>query len=280
MFVESIDNNSISNHLKQLTKEPHVAGSPENFKTAKYVESTFKDCGLDAHHKHFDVLLTYPLHRSLVLTQPGHEPIKLFLNERAVPGDPFTNNSKVLRPFHGYAPSGNTSAEAVYANYGRQEDFEKLFQLGVTVEGAIVIARYGMIFRGDIVENAALAGAVAVVIYSDSFDYGNNGTQGYYPDSQWLPPSGAQRGSVYRGIGDPLTPGWASESDAERLSVDDPATILPRIPSLPISAEDALPILRSLSGPVAPVEWQGTLELSEYKLGSGPGRLDFSYVVK
>ncbi|KAG0622034.1 hypothetical protein M758_3G066300 [Ceratodon purpureus] len=278
MFVDYIDNNSISNHLQQLTKEPHVAGTTENFKTAEYVESTFRDYGLDAHHKDFDVLLTYPLHRSLVLTQPGHETIELFLNERAVPGDPYSNNSKVMPPFHGYAPSGNASAEVVYANYGRQEDFEKLSQLGATVEGAIVIARYGMIYRGDIVENAARAGAVAVVIYSDPFDYGNNGTQGYYPDSQWLPPSGAQRGSVYRGIGDPLTPGWASESEAERLSVDDPNTMLPRIPSLPISAEDALPILRSLSGPVAPLEWQGTLELSDYKLGRGPGRLNFSYV--
>ena len=280
MFVESIDNNSISNHLKHLTKEPHVAGTPENFETAKYVECMFKDYGLNAHHKDYDVLLTYPLHRSLVLTQPDYEPIHFSLHEKAVPGDPFTNNSKVIPPFHGYAPSGNASAEIVYANYGRYEDFKKLSQLGVIVKGTIVIARYGMIYRGDIVENAARAGAVGVVIYSDPFDYGNNGTQGYYPDSKWLPPSGVQRGSVFRGIGDPLTPGWASEFDAERLSVDDPATLLARIPSMPISAEDALPILRSLGGPVAPVEWQGTLELSEYKLGRGPGRLNFSYVVK
>lgn len=280
MFIESIDNNSISNHLKHITKEPHVAGTPENFITAQYVESSFKEYGLDAHHKDYDVLLSYPLHRSLVLSQPDHEPIAFLLTERAVPGDPYSNNSKVTPPFHGYAPSGNASAEVVYANYGQDEDFQKLAQLGVQVEGAIVIARYGMIFRGDIVENAAKAGAVAVVIYSDPFDYGNNGTQGYYPDSQWLPPSGVQRGSVFRGVGDPLTPGWVSESSAERLSVDDPAAEMPRIPSLPISAEDALPILKSLGGPAAPAEWQGALKLSEYKLGRGPGTLNISYVVK
>lgn len=278
IFVESIDNNSISNHLKQITKEPHVAGTSENFKTADYVESNFKTYGLNAHHKDYNVLLTYPLHRSVVLTQPNHEPIKLLLNEEAVAGDPYSNNSNIIPTFHAYAPSGNASAEVIYANYGALEDFQKLAQLGVKVEGAIVIAKYGMIYRGDIVENAAQAGAVAVVIYSDPLDYGNNGTEGYYPDSQWLPPSGVQRGSVFRGIGDPLTPGWASETDAERLSVDDPSAQMPRIPSLPISAEDALPILRSLEGPVAPSEWQGALNLSEYKLGRGPGRLDISYV--
>lgn len=280
MFIESIDNTSIGNHLKHITKEPHVAGTPENFATAQYVESSFKGYGLDAHHKDYDVLLSYPLHRSLVLSQPDYGPVEFLLKERAIPGDPYTNNSKVTPPFHAYAPSGNTSAEVVYANYGQEEDFRKLSQLGVKVEGAIVIAKYGKIFRGSIVENAAQAGAVAVVIYSDPFDYAKNGTQGYYPDSQWLPPSGVQRGSVFRGVGDPLTPGWASESGAEKLSVDDPATMMPRIPSLPISAEDALPILKSLGGPVAPVEWQGALELSEYKLGRGPGRLNISYVVK
>lgn len=278
MFVQSIDNNSISNHLKEITKEPHVAGTAENFKTAEYVEYTFKAYGLDAHHKDYDVLLTYPLHRLLVLTQPDHEPIKFSLKEKAVAGDPYSNRSNIIPTFHAYAPSGNASAEVVYANYGRREDFQKLAQLGLKVEGAIVIAKYAKIYRGDIVENAAQAGAVAVVIYSDPLDYGNNATQGYYPSSQWLPPSGVQRGSVFRGIGDPQTPGWASESGAERLSVDDPAAQLPRIPSMPISAEDALPILRSLGGPVAPIEWQGGLELSEYKLGRGPGRLDLSYV--
>lgn len=257
-----------------------MAGTRENFNTAQYVETSFKEYGLDAHHKDYDVLLTYPLHRSLVLSQPDHEPVEFLLKEGAIPSDIYTNNSKVIPPFHAYAPSGNASAEVVYANYGREEDFLMLAQIGVKVQGAIVIAKYGSIYRGDIVENAAQAGAVAVVIYSDPFDYRKNGSQNYYPESKWLPPSGVQRGSVYTGIGDPLTPGWVSEPDAERLSVDDPAAMMPRIPSLPISAEDALPILKSLGGPVAPVKWQGALELSEYKLGRGPGRLNISYVVK
>lgn len=37
----------------------------------------------------------------------------------------------------------------VYVNYGREQDFEKLKDLNVTVDGHIVIARYGKIFRGN-----------------------------------------------------------------------------------------------------------------------------------
>ena len=278
VFIESVDNNSLSRHLKQLTKDPHVAGTPENFVTAQFVQASFESYGLDAHHKDYDVLLSYPLHRSLTLTQPQKQNLEFALTESAFPSDPYSNNSKVIPTFHGLSPSGNASGEVVYANYGRQEDFERLALLGVEVSGTIVIAKYGAIYRGDIVDQAAKAGALAVVIFSDPLDYGHNGTEGYYPKSKWLPPSGAQRGSVYQGIGDPLTPGWVSDVDAERLSPDDPAAKLPKIPSLPISAEDALPILQSLGGPIAPADWQGALNLS-YKLGRGPGRLNLSYVV-
>lgn len=278
-YLESVCNNSISTHLRYLTKAPHVAGSPENFATADYVQSTFVKYGLEAHHKDYNVLLSYPLHRSLVLTQPVAKPIALSLQEKAVSGDPYSNDSRVIPTFHAYSPSGNASAEVVYAFYGRTKDFQKLSQLGVKVEGAVVIARYGKIYRGDIVENAFTAGAVAVVIYSDPQDYAANGTRGFYPDSKWLPPSGVQRGSVFRGIGDPLTPGWASSPDAERLLMSDPEAKMPRIPSLPISADDALPILRSLGGSVAPPEWRGGLDLPQYNLGRGPGRLTLSYVV-
>lgn len=277
VFIESVDNNSLSRHLKQLTKDPHVAGTPENFVTAQFVQASFESYGLDAHHKDYDVLLSYPLHRSLSLTQPQKQNLEFALTESAFPSDPYSNNSKVIPTFHGLSPSGNASGEVVYANYGRQEDFERLALLGVEVSGTIVIAKYGAIYRGDIVDQAAKAGALAVVIFSDPLDYGHNGTEGYYPKSKWLPPSGAQRGSVYQGIGDPLTPGWVSDVDAERLSPDDPAAKLPKIPSLPISAEDALPILQSLGGPIAPADWQGALNLS-YKLGRGPGRLNLSYV--
>jgi N-acetylated-alpha-linked acidic dipeptidase len=274
-----VNNASIRDHVFCLTKEPHVAGTPEDFATAEYVFQRFQDYGLSAHYTDYDVLLSYPLHRSLILSAPTKEPLVLSLKEKPVEGDVYSSNPKVMPTFHGFSPSGNVSAEVVYANYGRLEDFQKLENLGINVKDAIVIARYGLIYRGDIVENAALAGAVAVVIYSDPQDYAANYTQGVYPYGRWLPPSGTQRGSVYKGLGDPLTPGWPSTPDAERISLTDPETMLPTIPSLPISAEDALPILASLSGPTSPAEWHGALDLPEYRVGRGPGALNFSFSV-
>jgi N-acetylated-alpha-linked acidic dipeptidase len=278
-FIGSVNNASIRNHVFCLTKEPHVAGTPEDFATAEYVFQRFQDYGLSAHYTDYDVLLSYPLHRSLILSAPTKEPLVLSLKEKPVEGDVYSSNPKVMPTFHGFSPSGNVSAEVVYANYGRLEDFQKLENLGINVKDAIVIARYGLIYRGDIVENAALAGAVAVVIYSDPQDYAANYTQGVYPYGRWLPPSGTQRGSVYKGLGDPLTPGWPSTPDAERISLTDPETMLPTIPSLPISAEDALPILASLSGPTSPAEWHGALDLPQYRVGRGPGALNFSFSV-
>eukprot|EP01018_Ginkgo_biloba_P004688 Gb_19168 [translate_table: standard] len=245
-FLKMGCNETIAKHLMKITEEPHVAGTPENFATADYVLSTFQSYGLDAHYTDFHVLLSYPLSRSLSLSLPDGQITHFDLKEKVLDSDPSTKSSKVIPTFHAYSPSGDVSAEVVYANYGREEDYYTLREMGIDVRGAIVLAKYWMIYRGDIIENAAKAGAIGVVVYSDPQDYGGNRTQGYYPDSRWLPPTGVQRGSVYAEIGDPLTPGWPSISDAERLSDDDLKASMPPIPSLPISAEDATAIMMSL----------------------------------
>eukprot|EP01018_Ginkgo_biloba_P004545 Gb_36799 [translate_table: standard] len=278
-FLKMGCNETIAKHLMKITEEPHVAGTPENFATADYVLSTFQSYGLDAHYTDFDVLLSYPLSRSLSLSLPDGQITHFDLKEKVIDSDPSTKSSKVIPTFHAFSPSGDVSAEVVYANYGREEDYYTLREMGIDVRGAIVIAKYCMIYRGDIIENAANAGAIGVVVYSDPQDYGGNRTQGYYPDSRWLPPTGVQRGSVYAGIGDPLTPGWPGISDAERLSDDDLKASMPPIPSLPISAEDATAIMMSLQGPVAPANWHGALDIPQYRLGKGPGVLNLNYKV-
>ncbi|KAG5376555.1 hypothetical protein IGI04_041151 [Brassica rapa subsp. trilocularis] len=166
---------------------------------------------------------------------------------------------EVTPTFHAYAKSGDVSGPAAYANYGRVEDF-----LGLNVSGAVVVARYGEIYRGDIVRNAYEAGAVGVVIYTDERDYG--GGDECFPESKWMPPSGVQVGTVYKGLGDPTTPGWASVDGCERVSEEgvELRGDSPGIPSLPISAADAEVILKSVVGGVGP----------------GPGILNLSYVGK
>lgn len=62
MFVQFIDNNSISNYLKEIIKEFYVVGIVENFKIVEYVEYIFKVYGLDVYYKDYDVLLIYFLY--------------------------------------------------------------------------------------------------------------------------------------------------------------------------------------------------------------------------
>ncbi|KAH7443677.1 hypothetical protein KP509_02G045700 [Ceratopteris richardii] len=276
-FVQSASTSSAVHHLKELTKLPHVAGSVEDMATAAYVKQAFERYGLKTSSTDYEVLLSYPLERSLVVLYPNGSHVSLSLQEKPPNMDHNITFAEAIAPFHAYAPSGNATAEVVYVNYGRQEDYAKLEEMNVNVNGKIVIVRYGKVFRGDIVSIATKAGARAVIIYSDPQDFAGGGNSGFFPNSEWLPPSGVQRGTVFRGSGDPLTPGWPSTPNSERLSNREVAALLPKIPSLPISASDAFIIMSSLGGVVAPREWHGGLEIPEYTVGAGPLRLNLTY---
>ncbi|HEX6849473.1 MAG TPA: M28 family peptidase, partial [Chitinophagaceae bacterium] len=82
--------------------------------------------------------------------------------------------------------------------------------------------------------------------------------------------------------GDPLTPGVGATKDAKRLNREDVVTIM-KIPVLPISYEDALPLLQSLGGPVVPAAWRGSLPLTYH---AGPStdkvhlKLQFNWDIK
>ncbi|KAK9102286.1 hypothetical protein Sjap_019540 [Stephania japonica] len=148
------------------------------------------------------------------------------LRQETYPGDPYGGVSReVLPTFHAYAKSGTAVGPAAYANYGRAEDFAALRRMRVDVAGAVVVARYGKVYRGDIVRNAAEAGAAGVVVFSDRKDYGGSGDGdgggGVFPEGRWMPRSGVQVGSVYRGAGDPTTPGWGSVVACERVGKEE-----------------------------------------------------------
>ncbi|KAL3675040.1 hypothetical protein R1sor_024988 [Riccia sorocarpa] len=274
-YIDGVYKETIRYYLQDITTQPHVAGTAENNAEADYIRFAFQRFGIPTHYSDYDVLLTYPLNRTLVLSGHGGSSLDMHLEEEVVDEDPYTKNPKIIPPFHGYSPSGNVDAEVVYANYGSQEDFAVLQKMGIKINGSIILARSGKTFRGDVVHYAAQLGAAAVITYSDPIDFANNRTQGYYPQSQWLPPSGAQRGTVFRGVGDPLTPGWPSTKGAEHLDLED--ANLPTIPSMPISAENAESIFKALAGQEAPKDWQGGLNLSVYRVGRGPARLNFTF---
>ncbi|KAJ9688301.1 hypothetical protein PVL29_014143 [Vitis rotundifolia] len=277
------DNASISHHLYTLTRRPHIAGSKANADAAAYVLSTLSSYAVRSHIVSYDVALTYPVSRSLTLIRPTPEPSTTFdLRQEIYDGDPYADvASEVVPTFHAYAKSGTVAGPVVYVNYGRVEDYEVLKEMGVSVEGTVVLARYGKIFRGDIVQNAFAAGAIGAVVYTDRKDYGGGGGDArWFPDDKWMPPSGVQVGSVLTVDGDPTTPGWASTRDeCERLSEEEVENGggVGMIPSLPISAADGEAIMRTIGGQVANDDWQGSTDAPVYRVGPGPAILNLSY---
>ncbi|KAK0570869.1 hypothetical protein LWI29_007716 [Acer saccharum] len=280
------DNVSIAHHLHTLTSRPHVAGSEANAEAAAYVLSVFTSCDIQSHMASYQVFLTYPVSRALSLTRPSPTPadssiITFPLRQEIYDGDPYADvASQVLPTFHAYAKSGSVTGPAVYVNYGRVEDYATLREMGVNVSGSVVLARYGGIFRGDIVNNAYEAGAIGALIYTDRKDYGGGGSDAkWFPDDKWMPPSGVQVGTVYVGTGDPTTPGWASSEGCERLSYEEveKAAALPLIPSLPISSADGETIIRSIDGKQANDDWQGDKDAPLYRVGPGPGVVNLTY---
>jgi N-acetylated-alpha-linked acidic dipeptidase len=175
----------------------------------------------------------------------------------------------VVVGYNAYSPPGDVSGQVVYANYGLPADYAELDKLGVSVEGKIVLVRYGQSFRGVKVHVAEQHGAKGVIIYSDPEDDGF--VRGpVYPVGPWRPSDSIQRGSIqfiWDYPGDPLTPGAPSVPGTKRLDPSQ-ATDIAKIPSTPISYGDAEPLLRALKGPEAPESFQGGLGFP-YHVGPG-----------
>lgn len=254
--------------LFALTEEPHVAGTPAQQKVVEFVRDRFKEFGLATEMVKYDVFLNYPKSVSLRITEPREE--KLALVEDVYSRDKDSTSQGEFPAFHGYGASGKAAGQIVYVNYGSPADFDRLKSMGISVEGRIVLVRYGGAFRGLKVKESQDRGAAGVLIYSDPEDDGYMRGD-IYPEGPWRPASGIQRGSVQflsTQPGDPGTPGYASISSARRLARNQMET-LPKIPSLPIAYREAEKLLRDIGGPRVPDAWQGGLPFS-YHVGPGP----------
>ena len=260
---------SLRSYMKRLAARPNQVGSPYNKEGAEWLAGLFRSWGLDAKIETFDVLFPTPRERRLELVAPTKFVARL--QEPAVPGDPTSSQqAEQLPTYNAYSIDGDVTGPLVFVNYGIPADYEQLERMGVSVKGAIVIAKYGGSWRGIKPKVAAEHGAIGTIIYSDPADDGY--AQGdVYPVGPYRPRDGVQRGSVadmplYPG--DPLTPGVGATPDAKRLPLSEART-LTRIPVLPISYGDAQPLLAAIGGRVVPAEWRGALPIT-YKIGPGP----------
>jgi N-acetylated-alpha-linked acidic dipeptidase len=259
-------------YMRRLAARPHHVGSPYDKDNAEWLLGKFKEWGLDAKIENFDVLFPSPKERAVELIEPTHYTAKL--EEPIVSVDPTSNQQgEQLPTYNAYSIDGDVTAPLVYVNYGVPDDYEQLDRLGISVKGAIVIARYGGSWRGIKPKVAAEHGAVGCIIYSDPHEDGY--FQGdVYPIGAWRSNEGVQRGSVMDMPlypGDPLTPGVGASEGAKRLPLSEAKTIT-KIPVLPISYGDAKPLLGALQGPVAPPNWRGALPLT-YHVGPGPAKV-------
>jgi N-acetylated-alpha-linked acidic dipeptidase len=280
-FLTVPDAKLAGEELKTLTAAPHIAGSKEDHDTALYVAEKFKAAGLDTSIVAYKAWLNLPTEIKVTATDASGKVLMTGPTREHVEGDPFQDDPRVVNAFNGSSPSGDVTADVVYANYGRPEDFKKLDDLGISVKGKIVLTRYGGNFRGVKVYIAQERGAAGVIIYSDPADDGwRRGDK--YPEGPWRPDTGVQRGSVgfmFEFPGDPTTPGVASVPslpDSQRILPQQSAQ-MPKIPVTPISYHDAWPILHHLAGPESPREWQGALPFT-YHVGPGPAKLKMHLV--
>ncbi len=282
-FESKIDTSNLDSWMKKMAARPHYVGTEYGKELSEWMLKQFKSWGYDAKIETYHVLFPYPKVRVLELTEPTSYKAKL----KAVPvaGDTYTEQGEELLPsYNAFSSDGEVEAELVFVNYGIPADYEVLDKLGIDVKGKIVIAKYYGSWRGIKPKLAAEKGAIGCIIYSDPKDDGY--VRGdVYPKGAFKNKTGVQRGSVMDMPlypGDVLTPGYGATLEADRLDRKDAPTIT-KIPVLPISYEDAQPLLEALEGPLAPGTWRGGLPIT-YHIGPGPAKvhlkLEFDWQLK
>ena len=257
--------------LRHLTEEPHLAGTENSRKVAEYLHTEFESYGLRVQVYEYHVYLPHPLEVHVELVSPGEH--LAVGKEASWEWDKDSYETEIVPGYNAYSPDGDVTAELIYVNRGLPEDYQILNERGISVAGKICIARYGGSYRGVKAKVAGDHGAVGLILYSDPADDGYMRGD-VYPRGPWRSADAVQRGTVkyiFQHASDPLTPGWASTKEADRLSIAE-ATDLPKIPVVPLAYRDAQPFLKALAGPNVLPEWQGGLPFA-YHIGPGPAKV-------
>jgi len=267
-FDGYLDAKNLDTWMKKLTARPHHVGSSYGKENAEFIAKLFESWGFDTSIETYYVLFPTPKVRLLEMTGP--ETYTANLTEPPVAGDATSGQQDEQLPtYNSYSIDGDVTGELVYVNQGIPKDYLELEKRGIDVKGKIVIARYGGSWRGIKPKVAAEKGAIGCILFSDPIDDGYY--QGdVYPLGAFKNENGVQRGSVQDMPlypGDPSTPGEGSTKNVERLAISEIPT-LTKIPVIPISISDALPLLQALEGPVAPQNWRGALPIT-YHIGPG-----------
>lgn len=260
-LVSAIQPDSAARWARGLAGQSHVAGTPSQVATRDSVVKWMRAAGLEVAYDSLVLYLPEPLSVSLEQTAPVTRRFELV---EPPLGD---EGYEQVPQFNAYSGNGTADAQVVYANYGLPDDYAVLDSLGISVEGRIVLVRYGGSFRGIKAREAEARGAAGLLMYSDPQADGFARGE-VLPDGPQRPPRGVQRGSVLNADGDPSTPGEPSLPGAARTPEAEMEGIA-HIPILPIGYAVAEELLRDLGGPAAPEGWVGALDVG-YRPGPGP----------
>lgn len=270
-YLKTVNFDQFKVHLKELTKAPHITGTPENEAVKDYMVQVMSDAGMAVKIHPYDVYLpNHPGESLLQIIAPVT--MTLSQQEGALESDPYSADSRLHKGFNAFSGSGDVTAEVIYANYGTKADFEKLAEMGIDLNGKVVIARYGGNFRGYKAKFAEQYGAAALIIFTDPKDSGS-GKGAVYPDGPYFNETTIQRGSLLTldYTGDPLTPNVPAlprdgKEQVKRLDPKDVA--FHTIPVSPIGYGAAKEILSRMTGNNVPESWQGGLPF-DYKIQGG-----------
>lgn len=259
ILLDTPDSKKAEEWSRYYTAGAHMAG--QNYSQALWTKKKWESFGVKSEIATYDVYLNRPVDHRLALLHETEKKksgvtewkvaYEASLKEDVLDDDPTSGLDYTIPTFHGYSASGNVTAPIVYVNYGTYQDFEDLIKANVSLKGKIAIARYGGIFRGLKVKRAQELGMIGTILYSDPGDDGDiteeKGLK-QYPEGPARQASSVQRGSTeFLSIlpGDPTTPGYPSKPGVPRAPTE---RVIPVIPSIPISYQDALPLLKALNG--------------------------------
>ena len=261
-FVQgSANKDNIAAYLSRIASFDHVAGTEGDYYLATWMKERWLafDSLDKVEMQEYYVYLNYPTPdgRSVKIISPETKKWTAKLEEEVVDAD-----KKQTLAWHGHSKSGEAKGHLIYANGGSRQDFQWLKDHGVRIQGAIALVREQatQMDRGLKIKAAIDAGCVGVLIFPDHVHNGAAG-KGDWPDGHSRPDDSVERGSVSAmswGIGDPLTPGWASSKQARRIDKHS-SPVLAGIPSLPLAWRDARILLQGLErqGVQVPEEWVG-----------------------
>ncbi|ESU15248.1 hypothetical protein FGSG_08141 [Fusarium graminearum PH-1] len=251
MLVNSFDNNSISDWSLYYSSGYRLAG--HNRSQAEWTQQKWIENGWESWIDEYWIWYTEPIESTLTLNRADGSAHEVQRLEDALEVDAQTNNPNEQPAYHALSGSGKVNAEYVYVGRGSREDYQKLKDLGVELEGKIALAQYGGANRGVKIKNA-----------EDGEITEANGYLPYPGSTRW--------GSL--SFGDPSTIGYASTKDAPRRDI---TPYGPKIPSIPISPRDGLQLLHALDGhglsaeTVNRTNYKGAFSNVTYHSGPAPG---------